>query len=824
MSATASRTRGSDLAVVALISCSMLMYEILLTRISALRLLFHYSYVIVGNCLLGLGASGTVLTLYRDRWQPAASRWISRFCGFYAASLVAVYPFLLRFAVWPEQAQSRPPDLTRFAVFNLVAAVPFFFAGLVVGALLTFNSGRVNRVYGLDLLGAALGCAALPALLPRVGAGGCIALVAMLALIAWMVATEKSHTPLKAAGIALVAVTLALLPRIDRAFPVPGKGALSITREVQEKLGVRVEYSRWTANSRIDMIPIPSDRRFIFTRGSRAYGAPLPDEKLILQDGAAGTYMLDWSAHREMLEVLRHSTYSAALRLKEHAKVFVIGVGGGNDVWAAKAMGASAVRGVELNAPILDIHRHVLPTWSKDLLEDRTIELLHGEGRSALMRDRDRYDVVQMSGIDTWTALTSGAYMLAENYLYTTEAIESLYDHLEPGGILQIIRMSAEMETLRLLSNLSAFFDRRGIHDLENSVVCLGTPDGLVALLVKRGGFTSDEVARLARFAKQDGMMPVYLPGFSLGTRAEEFVHCRDKQAFIRDFPRNLTPTTDDRPYFFNYTKWRNPFAAAVYLSEPTQVSQGNPLFILGQLGLSSALSVGLILLPLSGRKSRRPASGPRWRFLSYFAALGAGFIAIEIVMMQKLALFLGHPLYSVTVTLFSLLLFTGIGSLISGRWFESRPERAWAVPAGLAALVGGFALTSPRLVAAWIGLDLPARIAIAVAVLAPIGVLLGVPFALGLRRLDRLNPELVPWAWAINGCCTVIGSILTVVVSMNLGFDFVLGAAIVLYFAAFAIWPRPALLDADATARAAIPAFTTRASPDHGVRARAKH
>src|SRR5262249_6743656 len=159
-----------------------------------------------------------------------------------------------------------------------------------------------------------------------------------------------------------------------------------------------------------------------------------------------------------------------------------------------------------------------------------------------LMRDRETWDVVQMSGIDTWTALASGAYVLAENYLYTTEAIGSLYDHLAPGGILEIIRMSAEMETLRLLSNLAAFFDRRRIPDLEKSVVCLGTPDGLVAMLVKRGGFTPAEVGRLAEFARVDGLAPVYLPGFSLGTRAERFVRSADRKAFIRDFPRNLTP------------------------------------------------------------------------------------------------------------------------------------------------------------------------------------------------------------------------------------------------------------------------------------------
>jgi hypothetical protein len=777
----------SDLIVVALVACSMLMYEILLTRISALRLLFHYSFLVVSNCLLGLGAAGTLITLRQDRWKSDPGGWIFRFCAWYLMSLVLVYPFIIGFTVWPENNFALSPDPLRIAVFNLVAAVPFFFAGLAVGMLLTFNAGRVNLVYGLDLLGAAAGCVLLPWLLPQFGAGGCFVVVALLATLATMAAaTGRWRRPALAAGAALVALGAWLLPTLDHAFPVPGKGMLNITKDVTAKLGVAIEYSRWTASSRIDMVPIPAPQRFIYTRGAKASGYPLPEEKLILQDGSAGTYVLDWSGHPEMLEVLRHSTYAAAMSLEDHPRVFVIGVGGGNDVWAAKVMGASHVKGIELNEPILEIHRREVPRWSKGLLEDPEIELVHGEGRSALMRDRGSYDVVQMTGIDTWTALASGSYILAENYLYTTDAIESLYDHLADGGILQIIRMAADMETLRLLANIHEVFRTRGIPDFERSVVCLATPDSLAAVLVKRGGFREEDLRRLAAFGKASGVAPVYVPGLKLGTRPEQFVLAHDKAAFIRDFPRNLTPTTDDRPYFFNYTKWRNPLAAASYLGEPTMVSQGNPLFILGQLALSALLGAGLILAPLVRSKHRAPNPVHIRPFLVYFAGLGVGFIAIEIVMIQKLTLFLGHPLYSVTVTLFSMLLFTGIGSLVSTRWFVGNSRRAWWVPGALAVLLGGFAILSPWFVSTFIGLELPARVALTVAVLAPIGILLGVPFAYGIRLLQRLNPTIIPWAWAVNGCCTVTGSILTVVLSMNFGFNFVLGAAIAAYLAAY--------------------------------------
>ena len=800
MSSNPPRKEPSDLVVITLVSCSMLAYEILLTRISALRLLFHYSFLVVSNCLLGLGASGAVIALNRESWEREAGEKIFRFAAYYFGSLVLVYPFVLTFPLWPGLALSPSPDPLRFSVFNLVVAAPFFFAGLVIGMILTAGAARVNLLYGLDLLGASLGCVLCPLLLPTVGAGGCFVLVALLAAAAAAAAVPlRWRKPVLVAGGAIAAIGLSLMSRLDQIFPVPGKGALSITKQLTAKLGLEIEYSKWTANSRIDMIAVPSRQRFVYTLGSKARDYPLPEEKLILQDGSAGTFVLDWSGHPEMLEVLRHSTYAAAMTLRREARVFIIGAGGGNDVWAAKTMGASRVKAIELNEPILDIHRSRLSSWSKGLLEDPRIELVHGEGRSALLRETGRYDVIMMSGIDTWTALASGAYMLAENYLYTREAIESMLDHLVERGILQIIRMSAEMETLRLLSNVHAAFERRGMPGFEDSVVCLGTPDSLVAVLVMRGRFAREELARLARFADEAGVAPLYVPGASLGTRAEQFVLTNDKAAFVRAFPRNLTPTTDDRPYFFNYTKWKNPFAAAAYLDEPTAVSQGNPLFILGQLSLSIFLGVGLIVLPLAWSKRRRADPRHVRPFLAYFAGLGAGFIAIEIVMMQKLTLFLGHPLYSVTVTLFAMLLFTGLGSLVSRRWFRSNARAAWGVPTGLALLVGGFALAAPAFVAGFIGLPLPARIALTVTVLAPIGLLLGIPFAFGIRLLDRLNPTLVPWAWAVNGCCTVIGSILTVVLSMNFGFNFVLAAALFAYFVSFLAISRLPQVDAGA-------------------------
>jgi hypothetical protein len=583
-----------------------------------------------------------------------------------------------------------------------------------------------------------------------------------------------------------------LAPRLDRLLPVPGKMYLSLTTDVGLPLGNFVEYSRWSTNSRIDLLPVSPQSRFMYALGENAPRDGIPEQKLILQDGWAGTLLVNFSDHPEGLALVRASMYSAALQLFEQPRVLVIGMGGGIDVWAAALRDARYVKAIELNQQIIDIHEKVAPHFSRKLLSDPRIEFVNAEGRSALMRERERYDVIQMTGIDTWTALTSGAYVLAENYLYTREAVGRMVDLLADGGVVQIIRFSDDMEALRLASNIHAALVERDVgSEFEGSVAVLRTKDRLAATLVKKGAFDPGELATLETFAREAGIGVLYLPSRRSPEIVERFIRSEDKAGFVERFPRDISPTTDDRPYFFNFWKWSNPLRSAGEFAQVSSVSQGNPAFIVGQLLFSAALSAGLILVPLAvlGRGSKGGAF--RGRFLVYFAGLGLGFIAIEIALIQKLTLFLGHPLYSVTVTLAGMLVFTGLGSWGTGRLPAAHAWMPW-LPVLLGALVGGFLALSPWVIEHAIASPLPLRVGLALAMIAPMALALGAPFAHGIAALTRLDPSAVPWAWAVNACCTVVGSIGTVVLSMNLGFSAVLVIAVAIYAVGFAAVRKP--------------------------------
>ncbi|MBN1342322.1 MAG: hypothetical protein JXQ73_06560 [Phycisphaerae bacterium] len=789
MSQTGVGTRRYALICIGLISCSMLMYEILLTRVCALRLYFHFGFLVVSNCLLMIGASGSLISVRQDFFKQHLRWWIWAFAVLYVISLALTYAFLLTYEAPPGIRLASFGEVCRFTVFNGVAAVPFFFAGSVIGLILTFNAEQVNKLYFLDLLGAGLGCLICPLGLWMAGAGGCLVFLALLGLIVIAVAAPpaRRRLTLSVCGIAGL-VGLAILPRFDRWCPVPCKSTF-LTQSFRIEIPRFPPYSRWSVNSRVDMVD--TDPAFasqlILGRGHKGAGNPVPTLKGIMQDGSAWTVIVDWSDHPEMVESLRTTAYGLASLLKKDPSVFIIGAGGGNDVWGAKVAGAKTIKAVELNSQIIDIHRNVLPDFSRGITQDPNIQLVCAEGRSAIMREATLYDIVQMTGIDTWTSLTSGAYVLAENYLYTTEAIQGMYDRIKDDGILSITRSAREMETLRVLSTIDhAIADRRRGR-LENAVVCLICDVAYMSTtLVKKGEFTDAELATLDRAVNEEGFAVVYHPKRDLGTLVERFVRTPDKATFVRRFPRNIAPTYDDCPYFFNFTKWSKFSDSAKLTKEPTHVSQGNPVFIFIQFLISTVLSLVLILIPVLAFRRKGITKAHLVPLIVYFVCLGLGFISIEIAMMQKLVLFLGHPIYSVTVTLFAMLVFTGFGSLISERWFREPTRRVWAVPVLLAILLVAFVVLSPRMVVAWIHWPTWKRILVTVAVLMPIGLPLGVPFAYGIRLLNRFNPTLIPLAWAVNGCLTVIGSILTVILSMNLGFNFVLLSAIPIYVVGF--------------------------------------
>ncbi|MCC7062727.1 MAG: hypothetical protein IT456_07985 [Planctomycetes bacterium] len=777
---------------IALLAGSLLVFQVLLTRVCALRLHFHFGFLIISNSLLGIGASGSLLALFDRKWRKNPQQWIWAFSLMFVVSLPLSWSYLL-LAQIPETLKFETlKETLQFSAFNLACAVPFFFGGTAIGLLLSANASRVHSVYAADLIGAGVGCLLCPLLLWPVGAGGCFLATVALALLAAISAAPASvGTSTRGGLLLLTAASVACMPMLDGWFPVPGKRWLDLTQAHTVPTFGRPVYSQWSANSRVDVLPLPASfPTFLQARGAKAMAMPLPRQWWIGQDGDAGTMLTDFGSEPEKLDVLKYTMYSSAFELKQGSKpkICVIGVGGAPDLWAAKIHDASVIHGIELNRSILDLHGSVAKEFSAPLFADPRVNVVCDEGRSALMRDTEHYDVIQLTGIDTWTALNSGAYVLAENYLYTVGACRTMYDRLTDNGVLQITRMAADMESIRLLHNMFTALPPAAQADFASSVISLSTPDNLCAVMLKKGKFTAEEVAKVEAWADDCKIQKRYLPGRELKNGVEEFVVAPDKAKFTADYPYDIRPTTDDWPYFFSFLRWDRPDVAEARKYEPTWVVQGNPQFLWRQLLYSSIAAVVLILLPMLFRRGTvtgsRAGAVP---FLVYFAGLGIGFIGIEIALIQKFTLLLGQPLYSIVVTLFAILVFTGVGSMLSGKWLKPGSAAARLVPVAILVWISLLAYGSEAIVHACITLPLIARGAVVMLLVAPAAMALGMPFAHGISIVQKINPSFVPWAWAVNGTTTVVGSILCVIVSMQFGFAAVLVGSAAIYLIAFA-------------------------------------
>jgi hypothetical protein len=502
-------------------------------------------------------------------------------------------------------------------------------------------------------------------------------------------------------------------------------------------------------------------------------------------DSAASTPILKNGGKPSETGYLRFELTALAYHLVERPEGFralVIGPGGGRDLASALVFGAAHVDGVEIN-PIIarDVMADRFRTYSGNVYGHPRVTIHVDDGRSFVRRSSSQYDVIQASLVDTWAATAAGAYTLTENSLYTTEAFGDYLDHLTDRGVLTITRWV--FDGLRLVSLAQRACADRGLDAARHLAIVRN--DRLATFVLKKTPFSADEVSRLQRLADDSGFSILYLPEtrnlpdgpvndpdemvrtHTSTADYRKLITAPDRERFYDSYPLDIRPTSDDRPFFFHTTRLGDQFEVAFGRS----MLFGNGLSALLTLfGISAALVLLFIVGPLlgSGESPGRGWAGWLW----YFAALGAGFMLLEVSLLQRFVLLLGHPVYSLTVTLFSLLLGTGLGSflsrLVSSERVKTVTVRALAAVFVLA-IVTSFVMTS--LVNAAIPWPLPWRIVLAFAILLPIGVLLGMPLPGGIRLLSTRRREIIPWGWGINGAFSVVGATLAVFIAMNWGF-----------------------------------------------------
>jgi hypothetical protein len=756
---------------VAFTTLATLILELSLTRIFSVVFYYHFAFLAISIALFGLGAGGLFSYLIAGRGGNIFYK-LGVLAVVNSVAVLASLAFILTRA-------GELGNLTLAGVY-FASALPFFFSGAVVSIAVAEAIQRVDRVYFFDLLGAAGGCLLLVPFLNYFGGPNTVLAASVLLAVSAAVWYNLAGTLRGRAG----AVTLALVFVALMAFN--GKSHLIDIRYAKGHRIGQEAFVRWNPISRIALLNPKSSDPEIVIDADASTGIP--------------TFDLDHLTERERANLL-HQGPGFPYMLRPGAKTLVIGPGGGWDVARSITGGSKDVTAVEIN-PIIahTIMQQRFADLSHRLYFRPEVHLFVEDGRSFVRRSPEKYQVLQATLVDTWASTAAGAFALSENNLYTTDAFRDYLNHLTDDGLMVFTRWGFEppRESLRLLSLAIGALGQVGESDAWKHIVVLRDQaqnvnafGALDTVLIFRKPLGATDVAAVKSALSLTKLRALYLPGDIPSNEFGELLKSADPNTFWRNYRYNVTPVDDDRPFFFYTVQPRDVlnFLKKGGLSADYKINRALPL-LFEVLGISVLAIIVVLAFPPLLLGEKLPAEKGVRGFLLYFVCIGAGYILIQVALIQKFVLFLGHPTYALTVIVFSMLISSGLGSYCSRRLTgdPNDTRRLSAVLVGVAVTVSALAYLAAPVSEFGVGWPLPLKALVTVCMIAPAGFLMGIPFPTGLTRLERSFPQAVRWAWALNAAASVLGSVAAICLAIYIGLRATVLMGALLYLAALTV------------------------------------
>jgi hypothetical protein len=761
---------------VAMTTLATLVLELSLTRIFSVVFYYHLAFLAISLALFGLGAGGVFSYLVAG-WRGELYRKLGMLALVNSGAVVVALCYLL----------SRGSGLSNFTLgaVYLTSALPFFLSGTILSLVIAETIDRVDRVYFFDLLGAAGGCLALLPLLGAVGGPNTVIAAGVLyaaSAAIWFTLSGSARGRLVAvaAGLALVLLV---------AYNVKAH-VIDIKFAKDQKLRDE-QFVKWNAISRIGVAPDDSGLMSIYIDADASTGISY--------------YDFDNLGAQQRTDLISTGP-GLVYAIRPKAKALIIGPGGGWDVARALAGGSKEVTGVEINPIIADTVMRRTKKFvdlSKGLYFRPEVRMYVEDGRSFVRRSTEKYQVLQATLVDTWASTAAGAFALSENNLYTSDAFYDYLSHLTDDGVMAFTRWGFDppRESLRLVSLAMDALDRLGETKTWKHVVVArenaqfikgwGATD---TVLISRKPFTEDDLGRASEIMRGHRMEAVYIPGDTRRSPFSDLLRAKDPDQFLDNYPFDVSSVDDNRPFFFYTVQPRDVWA--FFLSPKSEsadykINKAVPL-LFGLVGVSLLATIITLALPPLLLGSRLPAEKGVRRFLLYFMCVGIGYILIQVALIQKFVLFLGHPTYALTVVVFSMLVASSLGSFYSKRIgaFE-QDGRLRAVLLAVAGLVALLAFGVKPLAEIGVGWPLPLRMLVTALVIAPVAFAMGMPFPCGLGRLEKWSHSSVRWAWSLNAASSVFGSALAILLALYLGLRETLLVGGGLYLGAMALLRR---------------------------------
>jgi len=738
---------------VAFTTLATLLLELSLTRIFSVVFHYHLSFLAISIALFGLGAGG-VFSYSVASWRGGLYGKLGRLSIWNSAAVLIGLVFLL----------SRGGELDNFtlAAIYLACALPFVFAGAVVSLAISDTIERVSKVYFYDLLGAAVGCLLLVPLLEAVGGPNTVIAAAVLYAAAgaiWFTLAGAPRGRIVAVAVGLALVLLVVYNKSSRIVDI----RYAKSQELKEELFVK-----WNSFSRIAVAQDNSRMTMVVIDADASTGI--------------ANYDIDRLTDQQRKDLVSQGP-GLPYALRPGAKTLIIGPGGGFDVTRALASGSKDVTGVEINKIIAQtVMKDKLSYLSRRLYFRPEVHIHVEDGRSFVRRSQDKFQVLQATLVDTWASTAAGAFALSENNLYTSDAFYDYLSHLTDDGILAFTRWGfvPPRESLRLLTLAMDALDKLDEHRYAQHVIVARENQKIIdgwgatdTVLISRKPFSFEDVEKARQVLRESNMEAVYLPGDKPNNPFYDVLRTKDLDGFLAQYPYDVSPVDDNRPFFFYTVQPRdvwNFLTTSNRDSADFKINRAVPT-LFGLVAISLIATAVMLVLPPLVLGTRLPTEPGVRLFLFYFLCIGVGYILIQVALIQKFVLLLGHPTYALTVIVFAMLVASSLGSYWSKRLgtADRDPMLRWALVA-VALLIGVLAFVVTPLANVAVGWPFWARVIFTVALISPPSFAMGMPFPSGLARLERWHAPSVRWAWSINAAASVLGSALAIFLALYLG------------------------------------------------------
>lgn len=773
-----------------LIALSTLLLEFSLTRVLSVSLWYHFAFMVISVALLGFGVSGVVLSLNKKLNTINADKLLSVLSLCYGSSVILSFILMNKIPFDPFSLLTDSIQFLYLPVYYILITIPFFFSGLIISVLLSRFKYEISKLYFFDLIGAGLACIAFVLIMPEVGGNGSIVFVAATAFLAAIVFSYENYKSYSLAAFILLIISFTFLINPDERFPInvtPNKIYGNFIKE-RPDLKVRTE---WNTFSKVDVM-IDEDKA---TDGYNLYLA-------IIDAGNATTNIRNVKSFP--LQTKPADASNLAFAIKDSAeKVFIIGSAGGGEIMAGLYRNAKNITAVEINGILNDLIKNDLAYWTGPLIKgNKKVNLITDDARSVLSSKRIAYDVIISAHTISASAVSSGAMGLVENYILTKEAVKEYLNHLDKNGVLYISRPETQLPKLIATLKEARFENSMGLENSKKNFVIFRRPPSdfendksfLAGVIYKKSEFSFEDIINIRAESGLLNMEILYDPLTTLESEYKKLIESDNIYAEVRSNSR-IEPATDDKPFFdqnigFSNLSWKGieeTFSQndkAILALKDKPVAETTLIAILIQCLVIAGL---LILLPLKFFKKENTSDKDSNEFsidkkyLFYFACLGFGYIVLQICMIQKFTLFLGQPVITLLTVVSTMLVASGAGSLVSGKFYKNNLRKLYIIFGIIALLTLVIGILNPYIFKSLVRLELYWRIIISALIIFPLGFFMGMPFPVGMSLILPSEKRFVAFAWGVNGFFSVIGTVSAIIIAMMFGFRvvFILGAVI---------------------------------------------